>query len=45
LLTRLSQFMMPDRGDVSLTFGESLPKGLLLQSTAECLSPVAAIAV
>ena len=45
LLTRLSQFMMPDRGDVSRTFGEPLPKGLLLQSTAECLSPVAAIAV
>ncbi len=40
----LTEFVTPGRLDVSLAFGESLPKGLHLESTADCLSPVSAIA-
>jgi DNA-K related protein/Hsp70 protein len=43
-LRALVEFVMPGRSDVSLTFGESLPKGLHLESTSDCLSPVSAIA-
>ena len=42
---RLTEFIPPDRSDVARTFGEALPKGLHLQSTVDCLSPVTAIAV
>ena len=45
VLRQLTEFVMPDRTDVARTFGEPLPKGLHLQSTADCLSPVSAIAV
>ncbi len=45
LLQRLQTFVAPDRADVARTFGESLPKGLHLESTAECLSPVSALTV
>jgi DNA-K related protein/Hsp70 protein len=45
ILQRLTECIPPDRSDVARTFGEPLPKGLQLQSTADCLSPVAAIAV
>ena len=44
MLLSLSEFVTPGRSDVSLTFGESLPKGLHLESTIDCLSPVSAIA-
>jgi hypothetical protein len=44
MLHALAKFVAPGRSDVSLTFGESLPKGLHLESTADCLSPVSAIA-
>ena len=44
MLRALAEFVTPGRSDVSLTFGESLPKGLHLESTADCLSPVSAIA-
>jgi hypothetical protein len=40
----LAEFVTPGRSDVSLTFGELLPQGLHLESTADCLSPVSAIA-
>jgi hypothetical protein len=40
----LAEFVIPNRSDVSRTFGEPLPKGLHLESTADCLSPVSAIA-
>jgi molecular chaperone DnaK (HSP70) len=43
-LHALAEFVTPGRPDVSLTFGEPLPKGLHLESTADCLSPVSAIA-
>ena len=33
----------PNRDDVTRTFGEPLPKGLHLESTASCLSPVSAL--
>ena len=42
-LRALAEFVVPGRSDASVTFGESLPKGLQLESTAECLSPVSAI--
>jgi hypothetical protein len=45
ILERLTEFVPPGRNDVAHTFGEPLPKALHLQSTADCLSPVAAIAV
>ena len=35
----------PDRHDVTRTFGEPLPKGLDLESTANCLSPVSALGI
>ncbi len=44
MLHALAEFVTPGRSAVSLTFGESLPKGLHLESTADCLSPVSAIA-
>ena len=44
MLHALAEFVTPGRSDVSLTFGESLPKGLHLENTADCLSPVSAIA-
>ena len=43
ILLRLERFMNPDRGDVVRTFGEPLPKGLHLESTANCLSPITAL--
>jgi molecular chaperone DnaK (HSP70) len=42
-LRSLQEFVAPSRADVVLTFGESLPKGLELESTANCLSPVTAL--
>ena len=45
MLRALAEFVTPGRSDVSLTFGESLPKELHLESTADCLSPVSAIAI
>ena len=44
LVSPLTEFIAPDRSDVVRTFGEPLPKGLRLESTAECLSAIAAIA-
>ena len=44
MLRALAEFVKPGRSDVSLTFGESLPKGVHLESTADCLSLVSAIA-
>ena len=44
LLRRLAEFVVPDRSDAVRTFGEPLPKELHLQSTADCLSAIAAIA-
>jgi DNA-K related protein len=43
-LRPLLEFTLPVRDDVARTFGEPLPKGLELQSTADCLSPVTALA-
>ena len=43
-LRPLLDFTLPVRDDVARTFGESLPKGLELESTANCLSPVTALA-
>jgi molecular chaperone DnaK (HSP70) len=42
-LRPLLEFTLPVRDDVARTFGESLPKGLELDSTANCLSPVTAL--
>jgi molecular chaperone DnaK (HSP70) len=44
LVRPLTEFIAPDQSDVVRTFGEALPKGLRLQSTADCLSAIAAIA-
>ncbi len=44
MLRSLTELVTPGRSDVSLTFGEPLPKGLQLESTIDCLSPVSAIA-
>jgi hypothetical protein len=44
MLRSLTEFVTPGRSDVSLTFGDPLPKGLQLESTIDCLSPVSAIA-
>jgi len=44
LLRALIEFIPPGRQEASLTFGESLPRDLQLESTADCLSPVSAIA-
>ena len=43
MVQRLKHFVIPDRDDVARTFGEPLPKGLHLESTANCLSPVSAL--
>jgi molecular chaperone DnaK (HSP70) len=43
LIQRLKNFVSPDRDDVARTYGEPLPKGLHLESTANCLSPVSAL--
>jgi len=43
-LRPLLDFALPVRDDVARTFGKSLPKGLQLESTANCLSPVTALA-
>ena len=42
-LRSLHEYIAPVRADVARTFGESLPKGLELESTANCLSSVAAL--
>jgi len=39
MVQRLENFAGPDRR----TYGEPLPKGLHLESTANCLSPVSAL--
>jgi hypothetical protein len=39
----LIELVAPSRSDVSLTFGEPLPRDLQLDSTFDCLSPVSAI--
>jgi hypothetical protein len=43
LLRPLREYVAPVRSDVVRTFGEPLPKGLELESTANCLSPVTAL--
>ena len=43
-LRPLLEFALPVRDDVERTFGEPLPRGLKLESTANCLSPVTALA-
>lgn len=43
ILQRLRSFVVPDRTDVMRTFGDTLPRGLHLESTANCLSPVSAL--
>ena len=42
-LRPLHEYIAPVRADVVRTFGEPLPKGLELESTAHCLSPVTAL--
>jgi len=42
-LRPLLEYIAPVRADVVRTFGEPLPKGLELESTANCLSSVAAL--
>ena len=42
-LRPLLEFTLPARDDVERTFGEPLPRGLKLESTANCLSPVTAL--
>jgi DNA-K related protein len=42
-LRPLHEYIAPVRADVVRTFGEALPKGLELESTANCLSPVTAL--
>ena len=37
MLRGLSGIRLPGRSDAALTFGESLPKGLDFESTADCL--------
>ena len=43
LLRPLHEYIAPVRADVVRTFGEPLPKGLEVESTANCLSPVTAL--
>ena len=43
MVQRLENFAGPDRDDLARTYGEPLPKGLHLESTANCLSPVSAL--
>ena len=42
-LRPLHEYIAPVRADVVRTFGEPLPKGLELESTANCLSSVTAL--
>jgi hypothetical protein len=42
-LRPLHEYIAPVRGDLVCTFGEPLPKGLELESTANCLSPFTAL--
>jgi hypothetical protein len=42
-LRPLQEYIAPARADVVRTFGEPLPKGLELEITANCLSPVTAL--
>jgi hypothetical protein len=42
-LRPLHEYIAPVRADVVRTFGEPLPKGMELESTANCLSSVAAL--
>ena len=42
-LRPLQEYIAPVRADAAHTFGEPLPKGLELESTANCLSPVTAL--
>ena len=42
-LRPMREYVAPVRADVVRTFGEALPKGLELESTANCLSPVTAL--
>jgi hypothetical protein len=42
-LRPLQEYIVPGRADVVRTFGEPLPKGIELESTANCLSPVTAL--
>jgi DNA-K related protein/Hsp70 protein len=44
LLRPLMEFTPPVAQDVARTFGEPLPRGLELESTPSCLSPVTALA-
>jgi hypothetical protein len=43
LMRLLHGYVAPSRADVVRTFGEPLPKGLELESTSNCLSPVTAL--
>ncbi|MBA3914173.1 MAG: hypothetical protein H0X25_10080 [Acidobacteriales bacterium] len=43
VLRRLQTAAPPDRHEVALSFGEPLPKGLELESSLHCLSPVSAL--
>lgn len=42
-LEPLKNVVVPGRADVARTFGEPLPRGIVLESTTDCLSPVSAI--
>ena len=42
-LQPLKEYIAPIRADVVRTFGEPLPKGLEVESTVNCLSPVTAL--
>ena len=44
LFRPLLEFTVPVAEDVARTFGEPLPRGLELESTSNCLSPVTALA-
>ena len=39
----LEEYVVPDRAHVVRTFGETLPKGMELESSASCLSTVTAL--
>lgn len=43
LFASLQKVVMPGRTEVARTFGEPLPRGMVLESTTDCLSPVSAI--
>jgi len=42
-LRPLEECIVPTRSDVVYTFGEPLPRGMELESTSKCLSPVVAL--